>query len=209
MGTSTDVAASVRENIAAQERNVVAARAVLKREEAILEALQEAHRIIKEQQDGPTDGLHPAMSVAAPETPATATGPATSTLLAGSRPNRRSRKVTPDIDLSGVHVNFDGARNLLERVIRIAETAPGTPLNVTQVARLLARHGETQAVVHNLAVNVKRAMDGRPDLFERVEEDRATYRYLGDTSHRQETPAQVPAQAVTASLNGRLSEHDY
>ena len=92
-----------------------------------------------------------------------------------------SSNVPDDIDLTAVEVDFSGTANMLERVVRVAETVEGTgkDLNVSQLARLIVRSGQSTAAVQNLRVGVQRVIDRHKDLFERVDRDRATYRYKG------------------------------
>lgn len=160
MDTNADVIAHLRAGIATQEQIVADARTLLDHYETGLEVLHNALRVIEGQ---PGSGVSNGGSM----------GPAATTKAA------RSRAVTPDIDLSGVQVDFTGTENLRERLIRIAETAPGTYLNVTQTVKLLIRHGQSEASVHNGRVSVQRAFDTNLDIFERVEAHRATYRYVG------------------------------
>ena len=201
MTNDTGAATHLRASILAQEQTVDATtRALLERHETGLAALREALRVIGEPQGHITSNPHPDTLVAASETPEAAPEAATR--------KRRSRKVTPDIDLSGVHVDFTGTEKLEEHVFRIAETLPGMKLNVTQMANVLVRHGQSNAKIHNLGVNIKRALESHPGLFKRVEEDRATYLYLGNSNHQQETPEPAMARALGGSLNGRLT-HDH
>ena len=43
----------------------------------------------------------------------------------------------PETGLSGLYVDFHGAHNLLERIVRIGEAAEGKLLNSTKVAEFL------------------------------------------------------------------------
>ena len=191
-----DAVARVRASIAALEQAVAGTSTLLCRQTAGLEAQRYALRIL----EGEQDGTDPMAFVAVSGIPTGGPEVVTPAL------NRRSRRVTPEIDLTGVHVDFAGTENLLQRVIRVAETLPGQRLNVSQLAYLLIRLHESQAKHHNLSVRLDREIRDRPDLFERIETDRATYRYLGAGAHTPETPASVPPQAVTLSPNGR---HDH
>ena len=145
--------------------------------------------MFEEEQDSTLD---PVALASAPETASTAPAP--------KRRSRSNRAATPEIDLSQVRVDFEDAKNLRERLIRIAESLPGTYLNVTQICRLLIRQNQTQQTLHNARVSIGREFESNPDLFERVEQDRATYRYLG-AGRQQETPELAPA--MTISPNGR------
>ena len=84
-----------------------------------------------------------------------------------------------DIDLTQVVVDLRGSRDTLDRVIRVAEAAPGKLLNATQLAKLLIRAGYTKSEVNNARATVQRALSNRPDLFKLVR--RGTYEYLGGT----------------------------
>ena len=154
--TNIDAVAPLDESIAAQEQVVADTRAVLERQEAGLNTLKEARRLIDGQQN---------------------TAPGGAPTRTGTRV--RTSAVTPDIDLSKVQVDFEGTENMLDRLVRIAETIPDTHLNVTQVVKLLIRHGQTGASVHNGRVSVQRAFNSNPSIFERAEAHRATYRYVG------------------------------
>ncbi len=89
----------------------------------------------------------------------------------------RNRQVEADIDLTAVTVDFTGAEEIPESLIRIAQTVPNLYLNTTQVAKLLLRQGVALSNLHNTRVTVQRAFDGHPDLFRRVRA--ATYEYTG------------------------------
>ena len=95
----------------------------------------------------------------------------------------RNRLIDADIDLTAVTVDFTDAEGLTEELVRIAETVPALCLNVTQVSKLLLRQETTYSTLHNTRVTVQRAIDGRPDLWERVRA--ATYRYKGGYSSRE------------------------
>ena len=95
----------------------------------------------------------------------------------------RNRHIDADIDLTAVTVDFTDAEGLTEELVRIAETVPALYLNVTQVSKLLLRQEITYSTLHNTRVTVQRAIDGRPDLWERVRA--ATYRYKGGYSSRE------------------------
>ena len=89
----------------------------------------------------------------------------------------RNRQIESDIDLTVVNVDFTGTEELPEQLVRVAETVPALYLNVTQVSKLLLRHGVTQSTLHNLQVNTQRAFDARPELWKRIRA--ATYQYTG------------------------------
>ena len=208
MDNNADVTAHCRANIAAQEQLIADARALLEHREADLAVLHEALRVVKEQEEAlGLNGLHLADAPTAGHTANTA-APETPMNDAPAPKRRNSRAVTPDIDLTGVRVDFTGTENIVQRIIRIAETVPGMKLNVTQVVKLLIEHNQTQQSVHNARVSVGRDFESHPDLFERIEVGRATYRYLGGENHQQKTIEPFPAHAVTVSPNGR-SEHDH
>ena len=96
----------------------------------------------------------------------------------------------PRIDLTGLSVDFTGAPNVLERVLRIGEAAGGRLLNATKVARFLIEAGVSRGKLENLRGNVSDALTGNPDYFMPV--GPATFQFLGrDASpsvHPDETP---------------------
>ena len=203
MDTNTNIAAPLDMTIANQEQIVADAQARLEHEEAVLAALNNVRRMVGESATRAADAAHPAVPVAVPEIPAGAPREAVVTTSASKGP---SRKVTPDIDLSGVYVDFEGAGNPLQRMIRLGETLPGQKLNTTQAAQLLIRQGESTGSVHNLSVKLQRHVDENPDLFVRVEEHRATYRYTGG-EHRNGTNRNMNVDTgLGASPNGPVQQ---
>ena len=99
-------------------------------------------------------------------------------------------------DLTGLAVDFTGAANLRERLIRIAQAGEGVLLNLTKVSRFLIEAGESQATIPNLRTNVYGIVNGSPDLFEKVSS--GTYRYAGEKI-REDNPSneQVDEQGST------------
>ena len=158
--TNVDAAAMLRASIDAQDQAIKEIREHLQSQLTDREVLAQALVII-ERQGG--------VAVVPTATSPAARAPTTST-----------RAVPEDIDLSGVVVSFEGAQNLQERVVRVAEAAPGRYLNTTRVARYLIEHDTTQATLHNARVGVQRIFEAHPERFEKVRA--ATYRYLGNGS---------------------------
>ena len=74
-------------------------------------------------------------------------------------------------------VDLDGAETNLDKVVRVAEAAPGKLLNSTQVGRALQRSGAGTRL-QSLRVAAQRALERNSDLFEPVAGRQATYRYL-------------------------------
>ena len=124
-----------------------------------------------------------------------ATSPASVEAIGAAAHGEAQGAVSPDIDLTELDVDLDGAQNTVERIVWIATAAPDKLLNVTQLARLLIRTGSTTAKINNMRVMVQRTLDGRPDLFERVR--RATYRYTagGNEDHDLDSPGDNSNQA--------------
>ena len=81
------------------------------------------------------------------------------------------------MDLTEVTVNFTDTEGWTEYLVRIAETVPHLFLNVSQASKLLLRQKVMSSTLHSARVTAQRAIDGRPDLWERVRA--ATYRYRG------------------------------
>lgn len=99
----------------------------------------------------------------------------------------------PRMDLTGLSVDFTGAPNVLERVLRIGEAAEGRLLKAKKVARFLIEAGVSRRTLENLRGNVSYALTGNPDYFMPV--GPATLQFLGrDASpsvHPDETPIEV------------------
>ena len=79
-------------------------------------------------------------------------------------------------DLTGLIVDFAGAANLRERLIRIAQAGEGVLLNITEVSRFLIGVGESRATIPNLRTNVHDIVNGSPEFFEKVSS--GTYRFV-------------------------------
>ena len=79
---------------------------------------------------------------------------------------------------AGVEIDFTGAANHRERVIRIAKAVDG-PLVINEMAQCLVERGVSKAKVENLRSHVSNAISGDPD-FEKI--DAATYRYVPKTA---------------------------
>ena len=83
----------------------------------------------------------------------------------------------PDTNLTGLVVDFNGARNTLERILKIGEAAEGKLLNSTTVARFLIDSEESRGKVDSVRRDVSQLLKGHPEYFEPV--STGTYRYLG------------------------------
>ena len=85
----------------------------------------------------------------------------------------------PEINLAGVSVDFRGAGNLLERVIRIGEAveAEGKLLNATEVARFLIGMRQSGSRLDVLRRSVRDVLNNHPHYFEYLHP--GTYRFLG------------------------------
>ena len=82
-----------------------------------------------------------------------------------------------DTNLTGLLVDFSGARNTVERIIRIGEAAEGKLLNSTVVARFLIDSEESRGKVDTVRRDVGQLLKGHPEYFEPV--STGTYRFLG------------------------------
>ena len=155
--TNADAVAMLRASIDAHDQAITETREHLRSQPDDREVLAKALHIV-ERQGG--------VAIVS-----TATSPALATSI---------RAVPEDIDLSGITVDFEGAKNLQERVLRVAEAAPGLYLNVTRAARFLIARDATQASLHNTRVGVQRVFEVHPEQFEKVRA--ATCEYLGGVS---------------------------
>ncbi len=70
--------------------------------------------------------------------------------------------------LKDLQVNLNGARNLAERVIRVAQATKDGVVNATEVTRFLIDSGVHQSSVKDMRPNVFRVFDEHPDVFEKV-----------------------------------------
>lgn len=76
-----------------------------------------------------------------------------------------------DTDLSGLVVYFDGAKNLKERVLRIAKQAypHNKVLNTSKVTRFLIQAGVTDTdKADNLRPSVHRVFDDQPEVYQKL-----------------------------------------
>ena len=90
----------------------------------------------------------------------------------------------------GVHIDFTGAGNLLERVIRIAEAVGNEPpLDSMEMAHCLIQRGASKADPHNLRSHITNALAGHVD-----------FQKTGPGQYRYE-----PAGGVTLSSSGSTS----
>ena len=76
----------------------------------------------------------------------------------------------PDIDLSGIVVDFTNAGKLEERVLLICKAAymAGKLINVDKVGNYLVDHGQTQATLRNAKADVTRVIGNNRDGFKNV-----------------------------------------
>ena len=98
----------------------------------------------------------------------------------------------PRIDLTGLSVDFTGAPNVLERVLRIGEVAEGRLLNATRVARFLIEAGASHGKLENLRGNVSDALTNNPNHFEPV--GPATFQFLGRDRSPSVAPEETPIE---------------
>ena len=70
--------------------------------------------------------------------------------------------------LKDLEVNLQGAQNMKERIIRIAEAVPNGVVNATEVTKYLINSGIHQAQVKDMRPNVFRVFDDNPEVFEKV-----------------------------------------
>ena len=86
---------------------------------------------------------------------------------AGSSPPAPRRGGIPrSPDLSDLEVDFTGAKNLKERVLRIALAMDGKVMNVSSVTRLLVTSGQYNTTVKNYRSNVNRVFTEQPDIYQ-------------------------------------------
>ena len=95
-----------------------------------------------------------------------------------SNNNNKDMTDNPDIDLSGIIVDFSNAAKLEERVLLICKAAhmAGKLINVDRVGNYLIDHGQTQATVRNAKADVSRVIGNNRDYFQNLR--RGTYQYL-------------------------------
>ncbi|MYC36600.1 MAG: hypothetical protein F4X66_06760 [Chloroflexi bacterium] len=104
----------------------------------------------------------------------------------------------PETGLSGLYVDFHGARNLLERIVRIGEAAEGKLLNSTKVARFLIDSEVSRGKVTTLRREVGQTLKLHPELFEPI--STGNYRFLGRY-------ATVPIPPLGAELLKGMEDH--
>ena len=111
----------------------------------------------------------------------------------------------PETSLTGLYVNFTGARNLLERLLRIGEAAKGKLLNSTMVARFLIDTEESQGKLNSVRRNVGQTFKMHPEYFEPV--SIGTVRFLGRDATVPITPmrGELPDGVGSYGLNGYLA----
>ena len=77
-------------------------------------------------------------------------------------------------DYSSVAIDFNGAGNLTQRLVRIAQAVDG-PLDVKETARCLIQHGLSKAKARNLRSHIINVLRDEPD-FSKVGDGK--YEYL-------------------------------
>ena len=77
-------------------------------------------------------------------------------------------------DYSSVAIDFTGARNLTQRLVRIAQAVEG-PLDVRETAQCLIEHGLSKAKARNLRTHIINVLRDEPD-FSKVGDGK--YEYL-------------------------------
>ena len=95
--------------------------------------------------------------------------------------SRRATRSTPRSqlpDLTGLEVDLEGAPNLFERLVRIAQAVDGKTINTTQAAKYLVSIGESGADFRNLSAGVGAALKKRPDQFRKTHP--GTYQYIAE-----------------------------
>ena len=75
---------------------------------------------------------------------------------------------------TGVAINFTGANNLTQRLVRIAQAVDG-PLDVRETAQCLIQHGLSKAKARNLRSHIINTLRDEPD-FSKVGDGK--YEYL-------------------------------
>ena len=92
-------------------------------------------------------------------------------------------------DLTGLAVDLSGAKNLVERIVKIALADKTKVLNLTQLSHCIMRNGGSGGSLTSVRRQVSRELKGNPGLFEPIAT--ATYRYIGQTA-QQSTGATNP-----------------
>ena len=121
------------------------------------------------------------------------------------------RPIPSEIHLTWLEVDLKGARNTLERIVRIAKVAEpaGKALNATEVSRFIIASGESTATLRNLRTNVSRMLHDHPSLFEQMSP--GTFRYLGNGFHSSPDSAsdvqdnESPDSVDTANLSEEVN----
>ena len=101
-------------------------------------------------------------------------------------------------DLSDLVVHFHGCTNNVDRLLRVAQTAPHKLLNTTKVSQYLLDHGQSKSDLGNYRSEINRALTTHPELFEKV--SAGTYRYRGDSP----VSNAVVSEAVDEAIHGPL-----
>ena len=87
------------------------------------------------------------------------------------------RTENAETSLIGLYVDFGGARNLLQRILKIGDAAEGKLLNATMVANFLIETGQSQGKLNSLRREVGQTFKRHPEYFEPV--STGTVRFLG------------------------------
>ena len=90
-------------------------------------------------------------------------------------PYRRAEDA--ETSLIGLHVDFGGARNLLQRILKIGDAAEGKLLNATMVANFLIETGESRGKLDSIRREVGQTFKRHPEYFEPV--STGTVKFLG------------------------------
>ena len=90
-------------------------------------------------------------------------------------PYRRAENA--ETSLIGLYVDFGGARNLLQRILKIGDAAEGKFLNATMVANFLIETGESRGKLNSVRREVGQIFKRHPEYFEPV--STGTVRFLG------------------------------
>ena len=101
-----------------------------------------------------------------------------------SPPGGRRGGIPKSPDLSGLNVDFAGAKNLPERVLRIAQAMDGKNMNVSSVTRFLITSGQYDTTVKNFRSNVNRVFIEGDDY---VKEGKGNFRYVAQRSSVEES----------------------
>ncbi len=119
------------------------------------------------------------------------------------------RPENAETSLIGLYVDFGGARNLLQRILRIGDAAEGKLLNATMVANFLIETGQSRGNLNSLRREVGQTFKRHPEYFEPV--STGTVRFLGRNATVPVPPlgSRLPNWTGGKGRNGhRYSESD-